>query len=167
MGPLKAMVAFGLAAGLAACSAGVEPEPQTSRPAAGVPEVLGGPSDTAEGAPAVGEDGAAPPAPEPRPEAGSGGGAELAVVRPGPRRSFAELVGLTDSQVRAELGSPQQISERPPALVWRYDFPGCVLQLFLFADVASGAAKALTFEAVAAPTESEIDARCARVLADG
>lgn len=166
MGPLKAIVAFGLAAGLAACTAGEKPAPQASKPATGVPEVLGGPPDKAGRAPDADAASAAPPAPAPRPAAGEAAG-DVAAVRPGPKRSFPELVGLTDSEVRAELGAPIRISERPPALVWHYEFPGCRLQLFLFADVASGASKALTFEAAGEPTDAEIDSRCAGVLADG
>jgi hypothetical protein len=116
----------------------------------------------------------APPAPAPRPEGEAGSRPDVpatttAVAPAATVHSFPDLVGRTSTQVRAAMGVPDRIIDRPPARIWRYDLPGCSLDLFLFPDVSSGAEKALTWSAEPkeAATSAEIDPRCAEVTADG
>jgi hypothetical protein len=118
-----------------------------------------------------------PPPPTPRPLSEGAVSAEpstpatdAAKLTPSePVRSFPELVGMSDGEVRTAMGAPDRISDRPPARVWRYELSGCSLDLFLFPDVSSGATKALTWSAL--PTEPQaaeaVDPRCAEVSADG
>lgn len=116
----------------------------------------------------------APPEPEPRPTTAEADPArapdDATVLAPvAPVRSFPDLVGLSGVEVRAAMGTPDRISDRPPARIWRYELSGCSLDLFLFPDVSSGASKALTWSTLPkAPVGSEdLDPRCAKVTADG
>lgn len=116
----------------------------------------------------------APPAPAPRPRetatpAAQDTTAATAVAPAATVRRFPDLVGRTGVQVRAAMGAPDGISERPPAVVWRYELSGCSLDLFLFPDVSSGAEKALTWSALPKEPDpsTDIDPRCAEVTADG
>lgn len=56
------------------------------------------------------------------------------------------LVGLTEDQTRALIGSPAAVRDEPPAKVWTYGSAGCGLDVFFYLDLASKTFKALTYE---------------------
>ncbi|WP_417518442.1 hypothetical protein [Minwuia sp.] len=140
-----------------------------SRPGAGPPP--GGDREIVATGPRI----PPPPAPRPdgrvvskRPRTGSARtDPKPAQPKREPVRPLSSLIGLTETEIRAELGAPRSTGDQPPATVWRYDLTGCELSLFLFRDVASGEAKALTFEV--APRETtggaKADRRCAEQAA--
>ena len=53
-------------------------------------------------------------------------------LRPDP----GELVGMTGGEVAELLGRPGLLRREPPAEVWRYAGPSCVLHIFLYPDDA-------------------------------
>jgi hypothetical protein len=46
----------------------------------------------------------------------------------------AKLVGLKGSVVRRTFGEPEMRRREPPAEVWQYRTPGCVLDLYFYGD---------------------------------
>ncbi|WP_416898985.1 MAG: hypothetical protein ACMVY4_04450 [Minwuia sp.] len=153
------ILSVALLAGCAQQEAGPagEPEPVVSRPA-----------QAAAAAPA---DVDAPPPPPSRP-AGPAPAQRRTLKQQADRTAaadaktpvaFSSLVGMTETELRRELGAPDSIGDQPPARVWRYGISGCDLKLFIFQDVSSGEAKALAFEAEpAAPAAgAKTDPRCA------
>jgi hypothetical protein len=46
----------------------------------------------------------------------------------------AQFVGASPGVLSARLGSPQQVRREPPAEIWQYRMPGCVLDLFLYPE---------------------------------
>ncbi|RDD63374.1 hypothetical protein [Ferruginivarius sediminum] len=45
-----------------------------------------------------------------------------------------QFIGASPRVVAAQLGSPAQIRREPPAEIWQYRMPGCVLDLFVYPD---------------------------------
>lgn len=135
------------AAWLAACTQQAPPAGSGAASASPAPDTRVIPPRPGSGEAAAAQDAAAPPPPAPRPE-----GLARAPAASGPpageRRAAAELIGMSELELRNAMGFPDRIRNQPPASVWRYELTGCAIELFLFEDVASGRTKALSYEIV-------------------
>ena len=58
----------------------------------------------------------------------------------------ARLVGLGESQVTDKLGLPGDVRQEGAAMIWRYSAAGCWMDVFFFADLATGDRRVLTYE---------------------
>lgn len=56
------------------------------------------------------------------------------------------LVGLSQTDTFAMLGTPAEVREQSPATVWSYDVGGCQLDLYFYMDLGTNAFRVLTFE---------------------
>ena len=70
-----------------------------------------------------------PPAPSPPPPA----------PPPPPALRPADLVGAPASVISALFGAPDLLRREPPAQVWRYARPACVVHVFIYAPPGGGA----------------------------
>ncbi|WP_162906818.1 hypothetical protein [Algihabitans albus] len=74
------------------------------------------------------------------------------------------LVGLGFDQLEALLGSPTLQEVQPPAQIWSYNGPDCVLSIFFYPQVGGEQYRALAYEVVE-PTPSDQSAqRCFTAL---
>lgn len=87
----------------------------------------------------AGPQGAAGNRPLPRPQAAAGTGTgqtDQASLPPADNADLAadpgRFKGLTGEEVQARLGEPSFRRRDPPAEIWQYYGPGCVLDLFLY-----------------------------------
>ncbi len=58
----------------------------------------------------------------------------------------ARLVGLGENQVTEQFGLPGAIRQEGAAMIWRYSAAGCWMDVFFFADLATGDRRVLTYE---------------------
>lgn len=58
----------------------------------------------------------------------------------------ARLVGLGENQVTEQFGLPGAVREEGAAMIWRYSAAGCWMDVFFFADLATGDRRVLTYE---------------------
>jgi hypothetical protein len=116
----------GLFAGLllAACAGGPPPSTPPSSPAASADTIV--PQQPVQAA--------LPPSPAPLPPASAPAPVRQAPVRPAP--DPGQLVGLDRTALSTLLGPPALKRAEPPAEVWQYSDPGCVLHVFLYDDGA-------------------------------
>lgn len=127
-----------LAAGLSACTA-LNPPPQPVSTTMPHPE-------TARGAPSITTVPPEPPrsATVRRAPAGQPADSEAATAGPvDPER----LLGLDSSDLHRQLGTPETVEIEGPAEVWQYAVGDCVLRLFLYADIGTGARRTLRYDA--------------------
>jgi hypothetical protein len=75
---------------------------------------------------------------------------------PAPALHPADLVGAPASAISALFGAPDLLRREPPAQVWRYARPACVVHVFIYAPPGGGAPRAKHAEIV---EHVEIDLR--------
>jgi len=81
---------------------------------------------------------------------------DLAALPPAeaaPVYSAAELVGKSQSEVTALIGSPAQVEQRAASTVWTYRGDSCGLEVFFFLDMATSDERVLTVESRTETTE--------------
>ena len=89
-----------------------------------------------------------------------------AVAPPGTRR-MAQLVGLQGSDLALLLGPPGLMRRDPPAEVWQYAGPGCVLHVFFYLGPDAGDYRVVHVESVyRGETRTKSDDCLARILED-
>lgn len=78
----------------------------------------------------------------------------------------ARLVGLGEGQVVAHLGVPEKVRHEGPAMIWRYAASQCWMDVFFFADLATGDRQVLTYEIEARQLGGQPDAigRCMQLI---
>jgi len=92
------------------------------------------------------------PASKPAPPAATGpGAAAIAAVPPQdleiqPKRNPDSLIGLDEAGMRARFGEPVLIEEQPPGVRWKYDSPGCAIDVLFFMEVESEQLRVLSYE---------------------
>lgn len=128
---LKAGLALAAALLAGACATGQVASTAEAEKAAAAP-VVAPPASPAS--PATAE---LPPAPAPqtapkKKEAPAPAPKEAEEASPHP--TPARLLGMAPTTVRGWLGSPTLLRRDPPAEIWQYARPGCVLFLFLYED---------------------------------
>lgn len=148
-----------MSAGLAACT---QPEPPSAPAARTIPpgaQAAPVSESGAAGNAAAAETAVPPPAPRPEglvraaPAGREDGG--------GPQPPASEMVGMSERELADVMGPPDGVRAEPPASVWRYNLKGCVIELFLFEDVASGRTKALSYDIIVLGEEgAPMDPRC-------
>lgn len=76
------------------------------------------------------------------------------------------LVGLGEAQVAKEIGRPQQVRQEGTATIWRYAVDTCRMDVFFYADLATGERHVLTYEIDAGSGNKEGKAveRCLRII---
>ncbi len=82
-------------------------------------------------------------------EPASAGGAAVTrpvIARPRPLPPRVRLTGAPAPYLRALLGEPSLRRSEPPAEYWRYSFPRCTLDLFLYADTPFAEPKVVYWE---------------------
>lgn len=72
--------------------------------------------------------------------------ANLVPVEPAPVYSAAELVGKSQSEVAALIGTPAQVEQRAASTVWTYRGDSCGLDVFFFLDMSTSDERVLTVE---------------------
>src|SRR5262245_16155294 len=72
--------------------------------------------------------------------------ANLVPLEAAPVYSAAELVGKSQSEVSALIGSPAQVEQRAASTVWTYRGESCGLDVFFFLDMATSDERVLTVE---------------------
>lgn len=70
----------------------------------------------------------------------------LAEPQDAPVYSAAELVGKSQSEVAAMIGTPARVQQRAASTVWTYQNDECGLDVFFFLDVATSDERVLTIE---------------------
>lgn len=77
-------------------------------------------------------------------------------------RAPESLVGFEKGQTAEFLGRPQGMREEGPATVWRYVVDECWMDLFFYADLATGERRVLTYkiEALLKETQGDVKGRC-------
>ena len=116
-----------LAAGLAAATLRLCAKPNTSEPPSATFVESAIPS-TLEPSPAAADAAANPPAPTP------------------PHEPAVRLVGKSENELRALLGSPTNEEDRPPGKRWRYRDGQCTLDVQLYPDVQTKQFGTLAYE---------------------
>jgi hypothetical protein len=91
---------------------------------------------------------AAQPAEEPAPEP---------ATPPAPAHTAAELMGKSESEVTALMGTPARVEQRAASTVWVYQGGDCSLDVFFFLDMATSDERVLTV----APTAESATAAAA------
>lgn len=72
--------------------------------------------------------------------------ANLVPTEAAPVYSAAELVGKSQSEVAALIGSPAQVEQRAASTVWTYRGESCGLDVFFFLDMSTSDERVLTVE---------------------
>ncbi len=90
--------------------------------------------------------------------------AVLVPVEPAPVYSAAELVGKSQSEVAALIGSPTQVEQRAASTVWTYRGDACGLDIFFFLDMSTSDERVLTVES---RTDPAADATAAATAVPG
>ncbi|HET6618605.1 MAG TPA: hypothetical protein VFG64_01615 [Dongiaceae bacterium] len=97
---------------------------------------------------------AAPPVEEqPAPEA---------AAPPAPAHTASELMGKSESEVTALMGTPARVEQRAASTVWVYQGGDCSLDVFFFLDMATSDERVLTV----APTAESATAAAAAAAAE-
>lgn len=77
------------------------------------------------------------------PAPATGGGQPQPVVAVDPEG----LLGLDASDLHRRLGTPSDVELEGPAEVWQYAVGDCLLRLYLYADIGTGARRTLRYDA--------------------
>jgi hypothetical protein len=80
--------------------------------------------------------------------------ANLVPLEPAPVYSAAELVGKSQSEVAALIGSPTLVEQRAASTVWTYRGESCGLDVFFFLDMSTSDERVLTVESRADATDT-------------
>src|SRR5262245_45678347 len=80
--------------------------------------------------------------------------ASLVPLEAAPVYSAAELVGKSQSEVAALIGSPTQVEQRAASTVWTYRGDSCGLDVFFFLDMSTSDERVLTVESRADPADT-------------
>lgn len=76
----------------------------------------------------------------------------------------ATLVGLDFDQTASLLGEPTLQEIQPPAQIWSYNGPDCVLSIFFYPQVGGERYRALTYEVVEPASDAQSAQRCFTAL---
>ncbi len=80
--------------------------------------------------------------------------ANLVPLEAAPVYSAAELVGKSQSEVTALIGSPAHVEQRAASTVWTYRGESCGLDVFFFLDMSTSDERVLTVESRADATDT-------------
>jgi len=80
--------------------------------------------------------------------------ANLVPMEAAPVYSAAELVGKSQSEVAALIGSPTLVEQRAASTVWTYRGESCGLDVFFFLDMSTSDERVLTVESRADATDT-------------
>lgn len=64
------------------------------------------------------------------------------------------LLGLDAAELHRRLGTPSEVETEGPAEVWQYAFGDCLLRLYLYADIGTGARRTLRYDAAPVPDKN-------------
>jgi hypothetical protein len=68
---------------------------------------------------------------------------------------LSDLLGLDEPATAQLLGAADKKIERPPAVVWQYEAPDCMLDLYFYLDLKSGRMRTLRYAVEGSESESE------------
>lgn len=72
----------------------------------------------------------------------------------------SDMIGRDESGIRSMIGNPTKTHTEGSTTVWSYEKDGCVLDLFLFYDVKTGAQRVLSYEIKPNATDNDAIQAC-------